>query len=130
MNSPTHSYSTKLGKAWCGDSLELLERQPDNSINLVMTSPPFALQRKRNTATKTRMNIWIGLRSSEKRFTGNCAITAVLFLTLAAHIKRGFPREASTIFVFQSDFVMKSVSSSRKIFIGTTPQNCLRLLSG
>lgn len=52
MNSPTHSYSTKLGKAWCGDSLELLERQPDNSINLVMTSPPFALQRKKEYGNK------------------------------------------------------------------------------
>lgn len=41
------SYVTELGAAYCGDSLELLAGLPDNSINLVFTSPPFALQRKK-----------------------------------------------------------------------------------
>ena len=34
-----------MGKAFVGDSLELLADLPDNSVNLVVTSPPFALQR-------------------------------------------------------------------------------------
>jgi len=38
-------YKTKKGKAIVGDSLELMKSLPDNSINLVITSPPFALQR-------------------------------------------------------------------------------------
>ncbi|MBH2783124.1 DNA-methyltransferase [Serratia marcescens] len=41
------AYSTKLGSIYIGDSLDLLAKLPDNSINLVMTSPPFALQRKK-----------------------------------------------------------------------------------
>jgi DNA modification methylase len=41
------TYQTSLGAAFLGDSLELLERLPDNSINLVFTSPPFALQREK-----------------------------------------------------------------------------------
>lgn len=41
------AYSTKLGAAYCGDSLQLLEQLPDESVNLVMTSPPFALQREK-----------------------------------------------------------------------------------
>jgi len=43
----TPIYKTARGAAYCGDSLELLKHIPDNSINLVMTSPPFALQRKK-----------------------------------------------------------------------------------
>lgn len=41
------AYQTSLGAAYCGDSLVLLGELPDESVNLVMTSPPFALQRKK-----------------------------------------------------------------------------------
>lgn len=40
-------YKTKLGKAYCGDSLDLLDSLEGHSINLIMTSPPFALLRKK-----------------------------------------------------------------------------------
>ena len=40
-------YKTKLGKAYLGDSFELMRKLADESVNLVMTSPPFALQRKK-----------------------------------------------------------------------------------
>ncbi|TYC68301.1 site-specific DNA-methyltransferase [Stappia sp. BW2] len=52
MTDMLHSYSTQYGEAWCGDSLKLLERLEDNSINLVITSPPFALQRKKEYGNK------------------------------------------------------------------------------
>jgi len=52
MKKPSLSYSTRYGEAWCGDSLELLARLEDNSVNLVMTSPPFALQRKKEYGNK------------------------------------------------------------------------------
>lgn len=41
------AYRTRLGAAYIGDSLELLQGLPDGSVNLVMTSPPFALQRQK-----------------------------------------------------------------------------------
>jgi site-specific DNA-methyltransferase (cytosine-N4-specific) len=40
-------YETALGRAYSGDSRQLLEQLPDASVDLVMTSPPFALQRKK-----------------------------------------------------------------------------------
>lgn len=40
-------YTTGLGAAYHGDSLEVLEHLPDCSVNLVLTSPPFALQRQK-----------------------------------------------------------------------------------
>ncbi|EHV2508949.1 TPA: site-specific DNA-methyltransferase [Salmonella enterica subsp. enterica serovar Derby] len=41
------AYKTKLGGMFVGDSIELLKELDDNSVNLVITSPPFALQRKK-----------------------------------------------------------------------------------
>lgn len=41
------AYRTSLGAAYCGDSLDLLAALPDESVNLFMTSPPFALQRQK-----------------------------------------------------------------------------------
>jgi site-specific DNA-methyltransferase (cytosine-N4-specific) len=46
------TYQTDLGAAFCGDSLELLNQLPDKSINLVLTSPPFALQREKEYGNK------------------------------------------------------------------------------
>jgi len=46
------SYITSLGAAYCGDSLELLRVLPEESVNLVLTSPPFALQRKKAYGNK------------------------------------------------------------------------------
>jgi len=48
----TPAYKTHLGACYCGDSLELLGQQEDSSINLVLTSPPFALLRKKEYGNK------------------------------------------------------------------------------
>lgn len=50
--SRTLVYQTERGQAHCGDSLELLEMIPDGSLHLVMTSPPFALQRQKAYGNK------------------------------------------------------------------------------
>lgn len=41
------AYTTALGAAYVGDSRILLAELPDDSLDLVMTSPPFALQRQK-----------------------------------------------------------------------------------
>ena len=48
------SYLTYLGEAHCGDSRELLKYLPDESVNLVITSPPFALQRKKDYGNESQ----------------------------------------------------------------------------
>lgn len=40
-------YNTGLGCAYCGDALEILRRIPAESVNLVVTSPPYALHFKK-----------------------------------------------------------------------------------
>jgi DNA modification methylase len=48
MNSYNPLYITEYGRAYVGDALELLDTLEPNSINLVVTSPPFALQREKS----------------------------------------------------------------------------------
>jgi len=41
-------YETKLGRIVCGDSLDVLAGYGDRSVDLIMTSPPFGLVRKKD----------------------------------------------------------------------------------
>ncbi len=45
-------FTTEYGKAFWGDSSEMMKELPDESINLVVTSPPFALTRKKAYGNK------------------------------------------------------------------------------
>ncbi len=42
------AYKTSLGSAYVGDSLDFLRRQQADSIDLVLTSPPFPLRRQKS----------------------------------------------------------------------------------
>lgn len=44
---PEPYYRTEYGAAYLGDALELITHIPDGQINLIMTSPPFALNKKK-----------------------------------------------------------------------------------
>lgn len=56
------AYYTHLGAAYWGDSFELLRQLPDESVNLVITSPPFALLRQKEYGNKKQAEYveWIG----------------------------------------------------------------------
>lgn len=49
-----NGYYTNNGKCVVGDSLELLKTLGDGSVNLVMTSPPFALLRQKSYGNLTQ----------------------------------------------------------------------------
>ncbi len=49
---PSAAYVTDFGKAYCGDSRQLLAKLPDNCISLAITSPPFALRRQKEYGNK------------------------------------------------------------------------------
>lgn len=40
-------YQTNLGQAYCGMAEDLLNKLPDKSVDLILTSPPFALRKKK-----------------------------------------------------------------------------------
>lgn len=48
------AYLTNRGAAYHGDSADLLRRLPDNSVQLVMTSPPFALLREKTYGNRSQ----------------------------------------------------------------------------
>lgn len=53
-------YSTRLGSAYLNDALEVLQAMPDKSVNLVITSPPYALHFKKEygNAEKSEYVAW------------------------------------------------------------------------
>lgn len=42
-----------MGRAYLGDSLDLIKGIPDDHVNLILTSPPFALTRKKEYGNKS-----------------------------------------------------------------------------
>ncbi len=46
-------YQTSYGSAYLGDSLDLLQHMENKSVNLILTSPPFALTRKKEYGNKS-----------------------------------------------------------------------------
>ncbi len=44
---PDPQYTTNFGAAYLGDALQLLKHLKDESVDLIMTSPPFGLRRKK-----------------------------------------------------------------------------------
>ncbi len=56
MARPPTFYTTPLGTAHHGDSLDLLRDLPDGSVNLVMTSPPFALHFKKEYGNENQQD--------------------------------------------------------------------------
>lgn len=65
-------YSTNLGRCICKSSLEGLDSVKDNSINLIITSPPFSNQRKKkytnfNEISQDEYVDWL-LQFSEKAY--------------------------------------------------------------
>lgn len=47
LNGVNPFYKTPFGKAYCGDTLDLIKKLPDESINLIVTSPPYGLRDKK-----------------------------------------------------------------------------------
>lgn len=52
FDTPAIAYKTNKGTCYHGDSLKILKKFDDDSIDLVFTSPPFALLRKKEYGNK------------------------------------------------------------------------------
>jgi DNA modification methylase len=66
-NIPEPYYETEYGKAFLGDTLKIIKHFPNNSINLVLTSPPFALTSQKEYGNKQEQDYvdWFLKFSSE-----------------------------------------------------------------
>jgi DNA modification methylase len=57
QSEPSVAYRTDSGCAWLGDAIETIQEHcEDESVDLIMTSPPFALQRPKEYGNETQEN--------------------------------------------------------------------------
>lgn len=85
------AYSTSLGAAYCDDSLNLLRELPDNSVDLVVTSPPFALLRKKEYGNEDQEDYVNWLAEFGKLVFMKLKDSGSFVLDLGGAYKKGIP---------------------------------------
>lgn len=84
-------YKTKLGSAYVGDSLNLLKELKAGSVDLVMTSPPFALLRQKDYGNKEQDEYVDWLLSFGKAVQRVLKETGSFVVDLGGAYERGLP---------------------------------------
>lgn len=84
-------YRTHLGKAIVGDALQLLKQLSENSIDLIITSPPFALQRKKEYGNKDQDEYVDWLLTFTKEVYRVIKETGSFVIDLGGAYKKGKP---------------------------------------
>jgi predicted outer membrane repeat protein len=85
------TYTTPNGAAYCGDSLDILPAFPDDSINLVITSPPFALLREKEYGNQNQQAYVDWLLPFAKLIFQKLCDDGSFVLDLGGAYNRGFP---------------------------------------
>ena len=85
------AYRTDWGSAYCADSLEFLSQFPDDSISLVITSPPFALLRKKEYGNKEQHEYIEWLSEFAKCVLRKLAPDGSFVLDLGGAYQKGVP---------------------------------------
>ncbi|MHB8696072.1 MAG: DNA-methyltransferase [Solirubrobacteraceae bacterium] len=84
-------YSTPLGSAFCGDSVDWLMDFPDASIDLALTSPPFPLLRQKAYGNKTEDDYLEWLLRFGRVLKAKLKPTASFVVDLGGAYQRGAP---------------------------------------
>ena len=84
-------YYTELGAAYLGDALHLLKRLPDSSVDLVLTSPPFALQRQKEYGNRDQDEYVAWLLSFAEEVSRVVKDTGSFVLDLGGAYRKGRP---------------------------------------
>lgn len=84
-------YQTRLGSAYCGDSFGILRDALTRSVNLVLTSPPYALefQKEYKNASKEEYVEWF--KPFAKEIHRVLADDGSFVLNIGGSYNRGFP---------------------------------------
>ncbi len=92
-------YKTELGKCLCGDSLNLIKTLEDGSVNLALTSPPFALQRKKAYGNESQEEYADWLCQFAELMYNKLAESGSLVLDIGGAYEKGIP--AYSIYQFR-----------------------------
>lgn len=85
------AYSTQYGAQIIGDSLKVLENYPDDNIDLVITSPPFALLRKKEYGNEDQPEYIEWLMHFGRLVYNKLKPTGSFVLDLGGAYKSGLP---------------------------------------
>lgn len=89
---PVREYhSTALGTIWNGDSLDLLAKTEAGSVNLIMTSPPFGLLRRKSYGNEDAHDYCEWFRPFAEQFSRVMADDASLVIDIGGAWKKGMP---------------------------------------
>ena len=91
MTHPARYYGTVLGDAYLGDSLNLMKTMSPNSVDLVLTSPPFALKRKKEYGNEDEENYVAWFDNFASLFHKILKDDGSLVIDLGGAYKPGFP---------------------------------------
>lgn len=84
-------YTTEFGKAFVGDALKLLDILEKDSINLVITSPPFSLQRQKEYGNVTQAKYVDWLANFAKKIKEILTEDGSFVLDLGGAYEKGRP---------------------------------------
>jgi site-specific DNA-methyltransferase (cytosine-N4-specific) len=84
-------YTTNKGKAYCGDASNLMRELQDESVDLVITSPPFALQRQKAYGNEDQSTYVAWLLSFTPEIKRILKPTGSFVLDLGGAYQRGLP---------------------------------------
>ena len=87
-------YQTKLGSAFLGDSLEILKNVPDKSINLLITSPPYALEFKKEYGNASKEHYLDWFLTFAKEFHRVLTDDGSFVLNIAGSYNKGTPTKS------------------------------------
>jgi DNA modification methylase len=99
------AFTTLLGEAVVGDSMDFLATMPEDSVDLIVTSPPFALLREKeygNLDQKSYVDWFRGFGSLIRRVLKP---TGSFVVDLGGAYRRGFPVRSLYQFRILIDFV-------------------------
>ena len=85
------AYTTGLGESWIGDALTLLDQVDDGSVDLVVTSPPFALQRQKEYGNEGQDSYIDWLTAFAAKVFDKLTDTGSFVLDLGGAYKKGEP---------------------------------------
>jgi len=108
MTIPRLFYQTSKGQAYCGDSLCFLPQIATESINLILTSPPFALKRKKEYGNEDEDKYVDWFMSFAPQLNRILKTDGSLILDLGGSYMPGFPVRS----IYQFELLVRLVKET------------------
>lgn len=91
MALPKPAYHTRLGAAYCGDSLDLISELDDESVDLAFTSPPFALQREKDYGNPSQEDYVDWLAQFAAQMLPKLKLSGSFVIDIGGAYRKGLP---------------------------------------